>query len=101
LTKWRSSFKRRDGSSGSSEFEGAWYHPASLAAFLGGEDFRDWLLDGIEERLVGKSDSYSSSEQAHEHGEQRAQELLEASCRFFDWTSTDLEALKGGMCGDC
>jgi len=68
----------------------------STGWYLGCEGFRDWLLDGIAERLAGKSNSYRCSEQAHEHGEQRARELLEAGCQFFGWQVKDLESLKGG-----
>jgi len=68
----------------------------STGWYVGGEGFRGWLLDGIEKALADKSNSYRSSEQAHEHGEKRARGLLEAFCRFFGWEEVDLSDLKGG-----
>jgi REP element-mobilizing transposase RayT len=68
----------------------------STGWYLGGEGFRDWLLDGIEKRLVGRSASYRSSDQAHEHGERRAKELLESGCRFFGWDAAEMKGLRGG-----
>ena len=53
-------------------------------------------MDGIEKGLTDKSNSYRSTEQAHEHGEQRARGLLAAGGRFFGWEAVDLSDLNGG-----
>jgi hypothetical protein len=49
----------------------------------GGEEFRNWLLDSIEERVARSDRRYRSSAQGRDYGEYRAEELIRMAVDCF------------------
>ncbi len=63
----------------------------------GGERFRDELLDGLKERFRHGNRHDRTGEQAHGHGEKRAEQLVRLGCECFELGMEELRQLKGGV----
>lgn len=72
-------------------------HKLSCGWYLGGVDFRDWLLDRLEEGLQEKqSRNYRGGPQGHDNGMARAEWLIRAGCRCFGMKEEAMRRARGG-----